>query len=252
MRTKKTEHKLYSAPMDEVHIWAASLLDHNKDIDYLKSTLSQDEQQRTSHFKFSKDQNNYIITRGILRCLLSTYLEKPPQSVEFVYGLWGKPCLLEKKVPLHFSVSHSGNYALYAFICQYEVGIDIEYIDKDFEIEDILPTILSPTEQNLWYSVPLEERLQTFFSLWTCKEAYLKAFGKGWLENKTPLSLVNIALSGKNSKAYPPSNSVTAYPYTFGCIPGYACALFVKGPSLPVIYRVYEAVHKKITSIKCI
>jgi hypothetical protein len=42
---------------DEVHIWSASLSEDENDIDYFTSLLSQDERERASSFRFSKDQH---------------------------------------------------------------------------------------------------------------------------------------------------------------------------------------------------
>lgn len=221
-------------PANEVHIWSASLLDHRKNLDYLKSILSQDEYKQAEKFKFYKDKHNYTIARGVLRCLLSLYLGEAPQSVEFVYGLWGKPGLLGEP-PLYFNVSHSGDYALYAFTRHYEVGIDLEYINENIEIEEIISTILSPFEKAQLDATSLDERIQVFFRLWTCKEAYLKAIGRGWLEDKAEDYFGSVKLFEKVfERASLYTNPIT-YPYCFESIPEYAGALFVKGPPLLVV-----------------
>ncbi len=238
----KDEKKVNNLPINEVHIFSASCLQYHKQIEYLKSILSLDEQQQAKSFKFSKDKNRYIIARGILRYLLSSYLDQSLNSIEFVYGLWGKPCLLEG-FSLHFNVSHSGEYVLYAFTRQYELGIDIEYINKDLEIENIAPLILSLTEKAYWDTLSPEEKIPIFFQLWACKEAYLKALGKGWLGNQAERfvednQFFNISIGTPHPKA------VETYPYCFTCIPGYVCALFVKGPHPPL-----NIIYKPVTSL---
>ncbi|OPX69318.1 MAG: holo-(acyl carrier protein) synthase 2 [Methanoregulaceae archaeon PtaB.Bin009] len=60
------------------------------------------------------------------------------------------------------------------------VGVDIEQIK---EIPDLISNThqLFHTEQlNLISLLPPIEQTQAFFNLWTLKEAYLKATGKGW------------------------------------------------------------------------
>lgn len=238
MSTKKIVDQLCLLPAGVVHIWSASLLDHRKDTDYLTSILSEDEQERAGNFKFSKDREYYIIARGILRCLLSSYLEQSPQSIEFVYELGGKPRLAGEP-PLHFNVSHSGNYALYAFTRQYEVGIDIEYINKDLEIEDIVSIILSSDERTHWNSIPSKDKVQVFFRLWTCKEAYLKASGEGWLGDERKTSLKKTNFFKNNFVRLPPSSNAVIYPYHFEHPAGYSCALFVKGPALRIVHQLF-------------
>ena len=134
---------------DEVHIWCASLLDPQNDETYFFSLLSEDERERAHRFTFPNDQRRYIISRGILRCLLAKYLNELPHNIEIIYGLWGKPCLLPER-SLHFNISHSGDYILYALTLAHEVGVDIEFMDENIEIEDIISNIFSNQELNLW------------------------------------------------------------------------------------------------------
>lgn len=211
---------------DEVHIWSAYLLEHKFDITYFEAILSADERERAKSFRFFKDQNQFTISRYILRRLLSRYLRQTPESIEFIYGLSGKPAVSSEK-HLHFNVSHSGDYALYAVTSFYEVGIDLEYIDKSLELEDMALHIFSPADFVQWKTLKLEDQVNSFFTNWVCKEAFLKASGKGWLEENKVLSL-KIKVEPQKGQL----NDDITNPYYFDCIPGYASALFVEGPPL--------------------
>lgn len=222
----------------EVHIWSACLSKNENEISYFTSLLSQDEKEKASHFKFSKDQKRYTISRGILRCLLGKYLREDPEEIEFLYGLWGKPCL-QKEKNIFFNLSHSEDYALYAFAQGYEVGIDIEFIKRNLELEDMARRIFSAEEFSYWETLSSEEKKESFFKCWASKEAFLKAVGKGWLETKqtqTPTffeSNVGVRNNPKlkqNSKLL--KNKKAIYPYCFEVVPGYVSALFVEGPPL--------------------
>lgn len=228
---------------DEVHIWLASLSEDKNDIDYFTSLLSQDERERASSFRFSKDQHRYTISRGILRTLLAEYLGEAPRTIEITYGLWGKPCLSQEK-SLHFNLSHSGDHVLYALALDYEVGIDLEYIDRNLEIEDMAKHIFSAPELEFWEDVKPEERTECFFKLWVCKEAFLKAIGKGWLENEKTKGFEKSLVLNKISHNGLLKDKVT-YPYFFECVPGYASALFVDGASLcPLHYNWHQSIFK--------
>ena len=216
---------------NEVHIWSASLLEDKNNMDYLYSVLSEDERERANSFRFFKDQRRFTITRGILRCLLSDYLAQPPENIEIVYGLWGKPCLPGEE-SLHFNVSHSRDYALYGVTQNYEVGLDLEYIDKDLDLENMAPHVFSPAELTNWKNLAHQERVDTFFTRWVSREAFLKALGKGWLEDKKELEFY-----GKNSFKKGDLNNEVKNLYCFECIPEYASALFIEGTLLrPVHY----------------
>lgn len=217
--------------VNEVHIWNAYLLESENNIDFFYSILSLDEHNRASRFKFFRDKRRFVITRGILRCLLSFYLRQAPESIEIVYGLWGKPYLRGKK-RLCFNVSHSRNYALYAVTRSYEVGIDLEYIDNNLKLEDMAPHIFSKIELMNWQILDLEERTNIFFKRWVSQEAFLKALGKGWFEDKKKL-----IFNAQNTLKEEDLNNDLINLYHFECIPGYASALFVDGESLhPVHY----------------
>lgn len=221
---------------DKVHIWAASLLDHEYNLEYFLSVLSEDEHKRARSFKFYKDMKQFVIARGILRCLLASYLDAVPQNMEIAYGLLGKPCIAGAQPPLYFNISHSGFHVLYAFTQKYEVGVDLECIDKNMDLENIVLSMFSPQEQAYWEALKPEEKKEGFFKVWVCKEAILKAIGKGWLETKKETSWIDINFL-KNPQELILTHKIE-YPYYFNCIPGYASGLFVKGP--PLHLRQYK------------
>ncbi|MBY0273446.1 MAG: 4'-phosphopantetheinyl transferase superfamily protein [Alphaproteobacteria bacterium] len=223
---------------EEVHIWSVCLTDNEKNIPYFMSLLSEDEHQKANKFKFPKDKNCFIISRGILRFLLGKYLEKNPKNIDFTYGLSGKPSLPEQFV--YFNLSHSKDYVVYAVTRNYEVGIDVEYINKNIKVDDIVLNILSSEEKNYWKNVKLEEKITTFFKLWVCKEAFLKASGKGWLYTQQ-ISLLDKIIFFKKDNPMDKLNTEMPHPFYFEFIPGYASAFFIEGPLLRPIYSTWES-----------
>jgi 4'-phosphopantetheinyl transferase len=237
--------KFLTLRKNEVHIWSAFLEGNKNNLFYFYSLLSEDEKERSNTFKFSKDKNYFIITRGILRCLLSLYLEQTPEKIEFVYGLWGKPYLLQENF-LNFNVSHSGEYALYALTSGYEVGVDLEYIDISLKLEEIAPHIFSIAELNHWKNMDFKEQVNTFFSRWVSKESFLKALGKGWCEGEEKITFEmqnNLNKQNLNEKIAKETTNFFCFEY----IPGYASALFVEGARLrPLYYSWNQNILKHI------
>lgn len=230
MKTKNTT----LLKKDEVHIWSVFLPDHEKDRDYFLSILSNDEYKRAYSFRMYRDQTQSIISRGILRCLLAKYLGEAPQDLEIIYGLWGKPCLPQEKL-LRFNVSHSRDYILYAVTKNYEVGIDLEYVDKSLDIENMALSVFSPFELDLWNDLNSKEKIDYFFKWWVSKEAFLKAIGRGWAEDgkQKPLSSAYLL---KQRMIDGLMNDKAVYPYFFSIVSNYASALFVNGPFLNIFY----------------
>lgn len=225
---------------DEVHIWSVFLPKYEMNQAYFASILSIDELERANSFKFSIDQTRFILTRGILRRLLGRYLGEKPETLEFLYGLWGKPCLPDEKA-LYFNISHSGNYALYAIVRYYEVGVDLEYIDLNLDLESMAASLFSQAELDDWAGLSPNNKLGFFYKFWTAKEAFLKALGKGWLEERQ--MLFNEASLLEQKLAHNTITTQITYPYFFHSIPGYASALYVQGPPLNVIYRPWGSTN---------
>ena len=146
-----------------------------------------------------------------------------------------KPCLA-KENGLCFNLSHSGDYALYAFTQGYDVGIDVEYINETLELEDMATSVFSIEELSRWRPLPLNKKTHTFFKSWVSKEAILKASGKGWLENHQGVTLSKINDFKKKQKSVLYGDNKTAYPYYFEAISGYASTLYVEGPFLQPRY----------------
>lgn len=212
---------------DEVHIWLAYFPDNYEKLDYFTSLLSEDEMEKAANFRFLKDQKQWAISRGILRSLLGMYLGLRPRNIEILYGLWGKPRLLDK-LSLYFNVSHSKDYVIYALSSKYEVGIDLEYIDPSIDIDTMAPSILSsPQELNYWQTVKKGEKISAFFKLWVCKEAFLKTYGKGWLDRN--YNIPNRAIEHLKGEKKRNLSNHKMNPYIFEAIPGYPAALFIKG-----------------------
>lgn len=139
--------------------------------------LASEERDRAERFHFERDRQRWLAGRSALRRTLGAYLEADPGSFRFETGPWGKPGL--RGCPLRFNVSHSGDTALLAFAWQQEVGVDVEKMRSDFAPEELGPQVFSATEQAMIQSVPLEQRPAAFLTLWTAKEAYVKARGEG-------------------------------------------------------------------------
>ncbi len=81
----------------------------------------------------------------------------------------GKPVF--SKSAVHFSLSHSGRYAMCA-LSEERVGVDVQ------ELRQVKPSMarwLHPQERQWLESWPPERQTEAFFRLWTRKEAWVKA-----------------------------------------------------------------------------
>jgi 4'-phosphopantetheinyl transferase len=135
---------------DELHIWRTKVSKNEYNLDFYWNLLSQDEQVRAKEFYFVRDRNCYIIARGILRSLIASYADIAPKNILFKYTEYGKPYLAVNNdfSEIKFNLAHSKDSIVYAFTKNIDVGIDIEFINKDFVMEDVVNYCCSKQEQH--------------------------------------------------------------------------------------------------------
>src|SRR5271165_1082951 len=88
--------EVFSAPTlarDEIHVWHQSLARGPAEVANFRNFLSLDELQRADRFRFDKDRNQFIVSRGTLRTLLGSYLNQHPEELRFAISAYGRPSL---------------------------------------------------------------------------------------------------------------------------------------------------------------
>lgn len=95
-------------------------------------------------------------------------------TIAYRYGAHGKPMIAD--FPKHFNLSHSGDYVVCA-VSDGEVGVDIQKW-VPFK-ERTAERFFAPEEWKLLQTLPMEQRTEMFYRLWTRKEAYGKYTGLG-------------------------------------------------------------------------
>jgi 4'-phosphopantetheinyl transferase len=161
----------------------------------MQQILSAEEQMRARRFFFEKDRMHFIVARGLLRVILSRYLDQEPSQLRFIYSRYGKPGLeiQSGEETLSFNMSHSSGLALYAITRNRKIGIDIECISENIPYEQIAERFFSRQENAVLRELPTgETRDNAFFTCWTRKEAYIKARGDGL---SLPLNQFDVSLS---------------------------------------------------------
>jgi 4'-phosphopantetheinyl transferase len=186
----------HNESLDEkcVHVWFIDLREPGLSINGLKNVLSPQECFRAEKFKFQKDRVPYIIAHAALRRILAGYLELDPSQLEFREGPYGKPELVSttRSETLNFNLSHSHQAALVAVTPGRQIGVDIEYIKREFEWQEVAERFFAPGEIARLRELPEEKQQRGFFTCWTRKEAYIKAKGGGL---SIPLQDFEVSLS---------------------------------------------------------
>jgi 4'-phosphopantetheinyl transferase len=170
-----------SLGQDEVHVWLAFLDCMIPHLASLLQILAADEVAKAGRFHFQKDKHEYILSRGLLRNILSCYTGIPPGQLRFRYNSCGKPALTSEcgGEHLEFNLSHAHGACLYAVTTGKKVGVDLEYMREDVDYPQLAERFFSPREASILALLPSDLRQKAFFTCWTRKEAYIKATGRG-------------------------------------------------------------------------
>ncbi len=112
-----------------------------------------------------------------------------------------------------------------------EVGIDLEYIRPNLDVEKLAEQFFSPSERAELDALPSEKKLHSFFSGWTRKEAYLKARGDGMTYPWDQFSVsMDCDLSPRLLAAKDDLRELTRWSFhSLTPAPGYIGALAVEG-----------------------
>lgn len=163
-----------------IDVWRSRMDLPESEIRKFHETLSRQEQERAEKFTFPDKFEEYVVTRGLLRTALSHVLEQSPGAFSFEYTTEKKPYLAKKfdGQCVSFNVSHSNGQSLVAISLERNIGIDIEKIRNDVEHEKLAKRFFSLAEYEALKQYE-GDTAQAFFAVWTRKEAFVKAVGKG-------------------------------------------------------------------------
>jgi len=213
--------------MDAVQYWCVRL-----DVapEPFCATLSDDERNRSTRFRFERDRRRFVVARGALRELLGRYLDTDPGQIRFIYNAFGKPELhpdFGGRGGLTFNLAHSGDLALIAIARDAWVGVDVECIEgrEESSYAEVAESFFSATEVDALSRVPSHLYDQAFFTCWTMKEAYVKGRGEGLT---IPLRSFSVPITTDPAPA--PVRCGRWSLFTIQPAPGYVGALAVSTP----------------------
>lgn len=173
-----------SASEHRTDVWLAhygQISDPRLHADY-RALLTAEERGKEFRFYFPDDQRRYLVTRAMVRTVLSRYLGVAPTDWRFSNNEYGRPevaNLTRAECGLCFNISHTRGLIALAITRRREVGVDVENVKtREVEIE-IADRFFARTEVAELATVSRERQQDRFFEYWTFKESYIKARGMG-------------------------------------------------------------------------
>ena len=170
------------------------------------------ERARATRFRFDIHRDRYIAAHAGLRRVLGERLGLAPAAVRLTTTRFGKP-LLDARVhpdrspaarpdwggagpglhgsPLHFNLTHSDD-AGWVAVAPFPVGVDVECPRPFDELEPLIRSHCTTAEIAALAAQPAAARALGFLTIWTRKEAVLKAWGTGI--GAVPLDALDVGL----------------------------------------------------------
>lgn len=165
--------------------------------------LPKEKQTRIKKFIKVDDLKRAILSELLIRSLICSRLKMDNRHINFRFNKYGKP-FVEEIHGFYFNISHSQDWVVCA-IDSTDIGIDIEKIEPvDINIARRFFTneeYMGLCEKNNY------EKQEYFFRLWTCKESYVKAIGKGL---SIPLNSFHVNL-GKRITVFNKNNNLITH-----------------------------------------
>jgi len=165
---------------DEIQLWYVRNL--GADADAHLALLSADEKQRLARLQVASMRQQFVVTRASVRTILSgCFPEIAATDWVFDRNPWGRPVIAnpEAKGRVSFNISHTEGLIVIALSGSGEVGVDVERASRETRALALADRYFSASEAAVLRAKSAKEQQQHFLDLWTLKEAYIKACGKG-------------------------------------------------------------------------
>jgi 4'-phosphopantetheinyl transferase len=144
-------------------------------VEDLTTLLAAPELSRANRYRFADDRRRSIVARAAMRSLAGRYIDTDPGTLILIEEEHGKPALLNGEI--EFNASHSGDLVALAFAKGTPVGIDVE---RHRTMRDSLALARRYfSAEELAIVAAANDVDAAFFSIWTAKEAIVKATGEG-------------------------------------------------------------------------
>jgi len=157
----------------------------------LEALLDVGEMARAGRFKSPLDSQTYTAAHALGRRLLSWGLGGDAALWRFTRDELGKPEVVwDRPMPRpRLNLSHTKGLVVVALTLDHDIGIDVESLNRKADALALAKRFFSADEHQMLAQSEPSRRMGDFLSLWTLKEAVVKANGKGVAGQFTAFSI---------------------------------------------------------------
>jgi 4'-phosphopantetheinyl transferase len=168
----------------EIHVWLAfydEIADERLHSAY-RELLNAAEREQEPRFYFARDRRRYLVTRALVRTVLSRYIPVDPKGWVFSTNRYGRPDIANPEARdacVSFNISHTHHLVVLGSTRGRALGVDVENVREREAPIEVAHRFFSPQEVAGLSAIPADQQTYRFFEYWTFKESYIKARGMG-------------------------------------------------------------------------
>ncbi|MET0498366.1 MAG: 4'-phosphopantetheinyl transferase superfamily protein [Steroidobacteraceae bacterium] len=140
------------------------------------------ERKQEVRFHFENDRRRYLLTRALVRTVLSRYAGVAPGDWTFATNEYGRPEISNVEAlgaELSFNISHTRSLIVLGVTRGRALGVDVENIATRSAPIDVADRYFASDEVAALAAAGADQQHYRFFEYWTFKESYIKARGMG-------------------------------------------------------------------------
>lgn len=165
------------------HLWILTL-DAAHDAQWIaehEPLLSDKERARYERYLRPDDRHLFLAAHVFARQTLSRYAPIAPADWTFSTNRDGRPEISHAGSPpgLRFNLAHTTGMVAMLVHDEADGGVDVEHLGNVDDPYGMSRTVFADAERSDYLAIPDELREVGFYKLWTLKESFIKAKGKG-------------------------------------------------------------------------
>ena len=146
-------------------------------LDRYGGLLSPEERRRQARPSLAKRRREVLLTRALVRSVLSSYTGADPREWRFGVGAHGRPFV--EGLPLDFNLAHTEGMIACLVSDVPSPGVDVEFMSRRGRLDEVAEHFFARPECEDLRRTGEAGKRRRFFDYWTLKEAYIKARGLG-------------------------------------------------------------------------
>lgn len=164
--------------MIQTYLLATDFFKNKEIYDYYYNRVSKYRRRKIDRYKFNNSKLESLAASVLLDEILKGY-GLSEKNMEYGKNSYGKP-YFKGYENINFSLSHTQNYALCSF-CEgknINLGADIQIISRD-PMHLVKRFYTKDEAEYVFLNDDIASQKEAFYRIWSLKESYIKAVGKG-------------------------------------------------------------------------